>query len=87
MFSRCFSGAGFDDVAVFLSGKVGSMLIAEAGVGGQASEAGSRVKDDAGAGEFRGVKSNMTEDAGAGEYGGVGSMLTVDDVSASCGGV
>ena len=84
MFDRSFSGAEFGDVAVFSRG---SMLIADAGVGGRASEAGSMGKDDAGAGEFRGVKSNVTEDAGAGEYGGVGSMLTVDDVSASCGGV
>lgn len=45
------------------------------------------MKDDAGVGEFRGVKSKVTEDAGAGEYGGVGFMLTVDDVSASCGRV
>lgn len=91
MFSRCFSGAEFEDTVVFLREKVGFMLIANAGLGGRASGAGSRVKDDGGAGEFRGLKSNVTEDAGAGEYGGVGSMLAVGGVSAGfsagCGGI
>lgn len=81
------SGAEFDEIAVFLGEREGSGLIADAGVAIRVSRAGSKVKDDAGAGERRGVKSNVTEDAGAGEFGGVGSTLTVDDVLASCGGV
>ena len=79
MFSRLLLEAGFDDVAVFLRERVGSVLIVDAGVGGRVSGAGSKVKDDAGAGECRGVKSKVTEDAGAGESGGVGHMATADN--------
>lgn len=85
MFSRLLSGAKFDEIAVFLGEMVGFVLIADAGVGGRVSRAGSKVKDGAGVGECRGVRSKVIEDAGAGEYGGVGSTLTVDDVLAFCG--
>lgn len=66
---------------------MGSVLIVDAGVGGRVSRTGSKVKDDAGAGECRGMKSKVTEDAGAGEYEGARSTLTVDNVSAGFGGV
>lgn len=84
MFSRLLLEAGFDDVTVFLKERVGSVLIVDAGNGRRVSGAGSKVKDDAGAGECRGVKSKVTEDAGAGESGEVGSTLTVDDVLVGC---
>lgn len=87
MFSRLLSGVKLDEIALFLGERVGFVLIADAGVGGRVSRAGSKVKDDAGVGECRGERSKVTEDAGAGEYGDVGSTLTVDEVLASCGGV
>lgn len=50
MFNRLLSGAKFDEIAVFLGERVGFVLIADAGVCGRVSRAGSKVEDDAGAG-------------------------------------
>lgn len=66
---------------------MGFGLIDDDGVGGRVSRASSKVKDDAGVGECRGVGCRVTENAGGGEYRGGGSTLTVDDVLAFCGGV
>lgn len=66
---------------------MGFVLIDDDEVGGQVSRAGSKVNEDAGVGECRGVRSKVTEDAGADEYGGGGSTLTVNDLLAFCEGV